>query len=209
MQVKRALKLMGYKNAGDIYDALVSSWPKDSAVVLNAHEPVIPLTDDKFWPQGLSFAEKMIFGDTLAYRPNDLMVKTDRASMAVALEARAPLMDYKLAEYSWQLPMKMKVRGGQGKWLLRQVLKRHIPESLFERPKMGFSVPLAEWLRGPLKGWADDLLSYETLKKQGFLDADLVTKQWQDFQQGAPLQVAPKHLWSALMFQAWVERWMK
>lgn len=209
MQVKRALKLMGYRNAADIYDALVSSWPKDSAVVLDAREPSIPLTDDKFWPQGLSFAEKMIFGDTLAYRSNDLMVKTDRASMAVALEARAPLMDYKLAEYSWQLPMKMKVRGGQGKWLLRQVLKRHVPESLYERPKMGFSVPLAEWLRGPLKGWADDLLSHETLKKQGFLDADPVTKQWQDFQQGAPLQEAPKHLWSALMFQAWVERWMK
>lgn len=207
-QVKRALKLMGYKNAEEIYDALVSVWPKNSGVVLQAEDPSIALTDDKYWPTNLTFAETMIFGDMLSYRVNDLMVKTDRASMAVALEARAPLMDYKLAEYSWRLPHHLKVRGGQGKWLLRQILKTHVPETLYNRPKMGFSVPLAEWLRGPLKEWADDLLNHETLKKQGLLEADLITSEWQKFQQNQGFQDAPKHLWSALMFQAWYQRWM-
>ena len=208
-KVKRAIGLMGLKGAEDIYDALVSSWPKESQVVLGAQSPKVPLTDASQWPQGLSFAEKMMLGDTLAYRSNDLMVKADRATMAVALEARAPLMDYELAEYSWKLPHHMKVRGGQGKWLLRQVLKRHVPESLFERPKMGFSVPLTEWLRGPLNGWANDLLSVDTLKSQGILDADMITAEWQKFQQNQGSQQVPKHLWSVLMFQAWHERWMK
>lgn len=208
-KVKRAIGLMGLKDADAVYDALVASWPKHSDVVLNAQAPTIPLTDESQWPQNLSFAEKMIFGDTLAYRSNDLMVKTDRASMAVALEARAPLMDYELAEYSWRLPHNMKVSGGQGKWLLRQVLKRHVPESLYERPKMGFSVPLTEWLRGPLKDWANDLLSPDVLQSQGLLDADLITSEWQKFQQNQGSQQVPKHLWSVLMFQAWHARWIK
>lgn len=208
-KVNRALKLMGLKDVDAIYDALVSSWPKNSDVVLGAENPIIPLTDDNQWPQNLSFAEKMIYGDTLAYRTNDLMVKTDRASMAVALEARAPLMDYKLAEYSWRLPHHMKVRGGQGKWLLRQVLKRHVPENLYERPKMGFSVPLTDWLKGPLNSWANDLLNTETLSQQGVLDADLIVVEWQKFQQNQGSQAVPKHLWSVLMFQAWYQRWMR
>jgi len=208
-KVKRAIGLMALKDAQDIYDALVSSWPKNSNVVMDAQIPSIPLTDHGQWPKNLSFAEQMIYGDTLAYRSNDLMVKTDRASMAVALEARAPLMDYRLADYSWRLPHHMKVRGGQGKWLLRQILKRHVPESLYERPKMGFSVPLAQWLRGPLNAWANDLLNADTLKSQGLLDADLITAEWQKFQQNQGSQQVPKHLWSVLMFQAWHARWIK
>ena len=208
-KVKRALQLMKLSNAAEIYDALVSSWPANLNVVLNSKDPLIPLTDETYWPQNLDFAESMIYGDTLSYRPNDLMVKTDRATMAVALEARAPLMDYKLAEYSWSLPHHMKVRGGQGKWLLRQVLKRHVPENLYERPKMGFSVPLADWLRGPLKSWGADLLSPESLKAQGLLNADIIYTRWENFQQGATSQETPKDLWSALMFQAWFDRWMK
>ena len=207
-QVKRSLQLMGLKDAGEIYDALVSAWPADQSVVKGANVPLIPLQDEKYWPQNLSFANQMIFGDTLSYRPNDLMVKADRASMAVALELRAPLMDYKLAEYSWHLPHHMKVRNREGKWLLRQVLKRHVPEELYNRPKMGFSVPLDEWLRGPLKQWGDDLLSREVLEKQGFLEADKVVKAWADFQNNQTFQTVPKHLWSALMFQAWHARWM-
>ena len=150
----------------------------------------------------------MIFGDLLSYRPNDLMVKTDRASMAVALEARAPLMDYELAQYCWTLPHDMKVRNGQGKWLLRQVLKRYVPESLFERPKMGFSVPLNEWLRGPLKSWGDEYLSDTALDRHGLFNKEMIQKEWRNFQQNQGFQGVPKHLWSVLMFQSWYERWV-
>ncbi len=203
-KVKRALRLMGHKNAEEIYKALVSFWQDSEALVIEGKQPVIPLTDDTFWPEGLDFQGQMIFRDTLSYRVNDLMVKTDRASMAVALEARAPLMDYQLAEYCWALPSQYKVRDGQGKWLLRQVLARYVPPKLFERPKMGFSVPLNQWLRGALKPWADDLLSTESLKAQGYLNPDLVTARWQQFQQSGDRQTAPKDLWAVLMFQAWL-----
>ncbi len=208
-QVKRSIKLMGLKNADEIYADLVSAWPSGSALVKGGQEPLVPLRDEKFWPQNLGFAESMMFGDSLSYRPNDLMVKTDRASMAVALEARAPLMDYKLAEYSWRLPHHMKVRGRTGKWVLREVLKRHLPQNLYERPKMGFSVPIHAWLRGDLKDWGEDLLSHEALEKQGFLETEMVRKAWRDFQNNQGSQSVPKHLWSVLMFQAWHARWMK
>lgn len=210
-QVKRALKLMGLKDAQSIYDALVSTGASQS-VVMMGKTPNTVLKDKAYWPENLNFAEQMMFGDMLSYRPNDLMVKADRASMAVALELRAPLMDYKLAEFSWTLPHHMKVRNGQGKWLLRQVLKRHVPEALYERPKMGFSIPLSSWLRGPLKSWGDDLLNRERLEKQNLFNADILLKEWHDFQRGKQIgqgfQTVPKHLWSALMFQAWYDRWM-
>lgn len=204
-QVKRALNLMKHKDADNIYEALVMHWSPD--VVVKGISPKHPLIDKEFWPENLSFAEEMIFGDTLSYRSNDLMVKTDRASMAVALEARAPLMDCELCEYSWRLPHDMKVRGGEGKWLLRQVLERHVPKSLFNRPKMGFSVPIGTWLRGPLKAWGENLLSRERLEKQGLFNVDMITNAWRDFQM-TNSQDVPKHLWTALMFQAWHERWV-
>lgn len=211
-KIKRLLKLMGLKDAAAVYDALVSV--RQNNIVLNGEAPLIPLKDPEHWPSGLNFSEQMMFGDMLSYRPNDVMVKADRASMAVALELRAPLMDDKLAEYCWRVPHHMKLRGGQGKWLLRQVLKRYVPETLYERPKMGFSVPLDSWLRGSLKSWGDDLLSHDRLKRQGLFDADVLSKEWQDFQMGKDThvkssQAASKSLWSALMFQSWYDRWSK
>lgn len=206
-QVKRALGLLGLKDASEIYDALVSASINGNDYVLNSNLPDIPLKDENNWPNDLDFMDQMIFGDTLSYRANDLMVKTDRASMAVALEARAPLMDYELAEYTWTLPSNMKVRNGQGKWLLREVLKKHVPETLFDRPKMGFSVPLNQWLKGPLNEWANDLLSKDSLKSQGLLDADAIHAQWQDFQDSNGFQNVRKDLWSVLMFQSWCKQW--
>ena len=129
--------------------------------------------------------------------------------MAVALEARAPLMDYKLAEYSWALPQNMKVRGGQGKWLLRQVLKKHIPENLYERPKMGFSVPLNDWLKFPLNEWANDFLDGRRLKNQGLFDVDMIRAQWDNFNKNDGVQPSRKDLWSILMFQAWYKEWIE
>ncbi len=207
-QVKRALSLMGLKDERAVYDALVSGWMNGDKAVLGASLPSLPLHDDKLWPQGLDFANQMIFGDTLSYRPNDLMVKTDRASMAVALEARAPLMDYELAEYSWRLPAPMKIRGGKGKWILREVLKKHVPEELYDRPKMGFSVPLNGWLRGPLKEWAEELLEPHHIASQGLLDNNMVQAQWQAFKASDDRVSAPKDIWTILMFQAWHKEWM-
>lgn len=207
LKIKRAMGLMRLSGADEIYEALLSFW---------AHSPLlapqdisdIPLKNKKYWPQDLSFREQMIFGDLLSYRPNDLMVKADRASMASALELRAPLMDYRLAEYSVGLADNMKVRKGQGKYLLRQILKKHVPESLFERPKMGFSIPMAAWLRGDLKSWGDDLLALDTLKAQGIVNAEMVHGRWVEFQQSESQQT-PKDLWAALMFQSWHQRWIK
>jgi asparagine synthase (glutamine-hydrolysing) len=207
-QVKRALQLMGRKDADAIYEALITHWSAQENLVLNGNEPNISLKDKSLWPKNLNFAEKMMFGDLLSYRVDDLMVKTDRATMAVALEARAPLMDHELAEYCWTLPHHMKIRGTQGKWLLRQVLERHVPKALYDRPKMGFSVPIGSWLRGALKSWGDDLLSRDRLEAQGLLNADVLVNAWDEFQLSNKQDV-PKHLWTALMFQAWYDRWIK
>ena len=136
-------------------------------------------------------------------------MKTDRASMATALELRAPLMDYELTEFCWQLPQSMKIKGLQGKWLLRQVLDKHIPKALTDRPKQHFGLPLDDWLKGSLKEWGSDLLSKERLKSQGLFNADLVSKAWQDYQSGEKNAVSAKALWTALMFQTWSDRWMK
>lgn len=204
-QVKRALNLMGHRDAQAIYDALMTNWSGN--IVIEGSAPLCQLNDPHYWPKNLSFAEEMIFGDTLSYRPNDLMVKADRATMAVALEGRAPLMDYKLAEYCWTLPHSMKIRESEGKWLLRQVLQRHVPKALYDRPKMGFSVPIGDWLRGDLKNWAEALLSLENLERHGFFDNESVQKSWDEFL-NSPSKDAPKHIWTILMFQAWYEKWM-
>lgn len=208
-RVHRLASLVGMRGPRDVYNYLVGAWPDPEDVVIGGRLPMIPLTDPAWQPRGLSFAESMIYGDTLSYRPNDLMVKADRAGMAVALEARAPLMDHRLCEYSWSLPMDMKIRGFTGKWLLRQVLKKHVPAALFDRPKMGFGVPVGEWLRGPLKEWGGDLLSPARIRAQGWLNADKITKAWDDHQNGVSYTPNPVDLWSTLMFQAWYDRWMK
>lgn len=205
-KVKRALGLMRLKNANEIYKALITHW--DEGVVLNAKESLSDLDQTGLWPDNLSFAEKIIFGDTLSYRVHDLMVKTDRATMAVALEARAPLMDYELAEYCWTLPYNTKVRGGSGKWLLRQVLEGYVPKALYDRPKMGFSVPIGEWLRGPLKPWAQGLLDRTRLEQQGLFDTDKIVTAWEEFL-SSKSQDVPKHIWTALMFQGWYDRWIE
>lgn len=208
-RMHRLSELVAMKNAREVYNFLAGAWLNPEDVVIGGHMPMIPMNDPAWQPRGLNFAESMIYYDTLSYRPNDLMVKTDRAGMAVALEARAPLMDHRLCEYSWSLPMNMKIRGMTGKWLLRQVLKKHVPTALFDRPKMGFGIPVNQWLRGPLREWGGDLLSANKIRAQGFLNADLVTKAWDDHQKGVVVNANATHLWATLMFQAWYDRWMK
>jgi asparagine synthase (glutamine-hydrolysing) len=208
-RIHRLAQVVAQGDTRSLYTSLLQVWPENEQVVPGAKMPMIPLDDPACWPPDLSLAEKMIYADTLSYRPNDLMVKADRATMCVALEARAPLMDYELCEYSWRLPHDMKIRGLEGKWLLRRLLEKHVPKSLFDRPKAGFNVPLHQWLKGPLKEWGESLLNPDRLKQQGLLNADLVWNRWQDFQNGRGGHANATDLWTALMFQSWHDRWMK
>jgi asparagine synthase (glutamine-hydrolysing) len=158
------------------------------------------------WPDWLeaSPAERMLYFDQMTYLPDDLLVKTDRVAMAVSLESRMPFLDHRLVEWSWRLPLSLKIRAGQGKWLLRQLLYRFVPQPLVDRPKTPFGVPLDRWLRGPLREWAESLLAEERLKREGFLDPAPIRQRWRIHLSGqrnfAPL------LWDVLVFQAWLDK---
>ncbi|MDH3660203.1 MAG: asparagine synthase (glutamine-hydrolyzing) [Alphaproteobacteria bacterium] len=157
-------------------------------------------------PDIASYLHRMMYYDTVTYLPDDILVKVDRASMAVSLEARSPLLDHRLLELAWQLPASCKLRDGKGKWLLRELFNRHLPPAFAERPKQGFGVPIADWLRGPLKGWAEALIEPDRLRREGFLDADHIATTWREHQSGA--RNWHTFLWSVLMFQAWHARWI-
>ncbi len=199
----KVAELLPLANASAIYDHLVAQWPDEQTPVLDAVFSRIPLTNPELLPQGLNFGEQMMFSDALSYLPNDILTKVDRASMAVALEVRAPLLDPRLTAFAWSLPRDMRVRGGVGKWLLRQWLDRHVPRTLIDRPKQGFSVPVAEWLRGPLRSWAEDLLNADAMRQQGLFDAQAVRRCWHDHLAGRGRNAYK--LWNVLMFQAWHE----
>jgi len=147
----------------------------------------------------------MMLLDAVTYLPDDILVKVDRAAMACSLETRVPLLDHRVFALAWRLPMHMKVRAGRGKWILRQVLHRHVPEELVERPKMGFGVPLDTWLRGPLREWAEELLTDSRLRREGFFDAAAIRDRWREHLSG--VRNWQYQLWSVLMFEAWLEDW--
>ena len=184
-----------------LYKQLISHWdPAD--VVLDATEPATALASD--WPAP-DLIEQMMAWDTVRYLPDDILVKVDRAAMAVSLETRVPFLDHRVVEYAWRLPVSLKVRNGQGKWILRQVLNRYVPKSLIERPKMGFGVPIDSWLRGPLREWAEALLDEARLRREGFFNPEPIRRKWLEHQSGR--RNWQYHLWDVLMFQSWLQRW--
>lgn len=185
----------------ELYLDLVSHWKRPAELVVGGDEhegPPLP-------GAGLGVVDAMTLADMASYLPGDILTKVDRASMAASLEARAPLLDHTLVEWSWTLPLEAKLRGGQGKWLLRRVLERYVPPALWDRPKMGFGVPIGDWLRGSLRTWAEDLLEPDRLESEGFLRPDPVRKVWAEHLSGRSNR--QYELWDVLMFQSWLEHW--
>ncbi|MFP4614850.1 MAG: asparagine synthase (glutamine-hydrolyzing) [Thiohalorhabdus sp.] len=185
----------------EFYRRLISHWKAPEQVVRGGTEPGTLLTEPGRWPDLPGLRERMMYFDALTYLPDDILAKTDRATMAVSLEARIPLLDHRLVEFAWRVPTDLKYRQGQGKWLLRQVLYRHVPAALMDRPKMGFEVPIEHWLRGPLRDWAEDLLDEKRLREEGILRPEAIRRMWQEHLSGH--RRWNYHLWDVLMFQAW------
>jgi asparagine synthase (glutamine-hydrolysing) len=198
--VHKLASVVDVRGLDDMYRRLVSTWDDPTALVIGGSEDEAPWNAEDL--AGLEPAHRMMLLDLLTYLPDDILVKVDRASMATSLEARAPLLDHRLVEFSWRLPLHQKIRGGEGKWVLRRVLERHVPRSLFERPKQGFGIPIDAWLRGPLKEWAQDLLSPDRLRAEGFLRPEPITAALTAHLEGRlNLQY---RLWTILMFESWL-----
>jgi asparagine synthase (glutamine-hydrolysing) len=186
-----------------LYTRFHTHWKDPESLVAGSLLPTTIFTDCDGWAGRPDFVEELMYVDAMTYLPDDILVKVDRASMAVSLEARVPLLDHPLVEFLWTLPAQLKVRSGNGKWVLRELLDRYVPRRLVERPKRGFGVPLDRWLRGPLRPWAEELLSESRLREEGFFDPQPIRHLWQQHQNGT----ADWHyyLWDILMFQAWWE----
>jgi len=188
-----------------MYMRMISLWHEPASVVLGATEPASIMAVAGQLPPDLGLVERMMLIDTQHYLPGDILAKVDRASMAVSLEARVPFLDHEVVELAWRMPLGWKVRDGVGKWVLREVLARHVPRAMFERPKMGFGIPIDAWLRGPLRTWAEDLLSESRLRQAGYFDPVAVRQVWQAHLAGG--QNLQYLLWGVLMFEGWRAHW--
>jgi asparagine synthase (glutamine-hydrolysing) len=199
----RLLAAVGHRA---LHRAYASQIEDPLEVVIGGGDPLYVLTNAEQDVSLPDLAEQLMYYDMSCYLPDDILTKVDRASMAVSLEARVPILDHRVVEFAWRLPSQLKIQNGQGKWILRQVLYRYVPRELIERPKKGFAVPIAHWLRGPLRDWAADILNENTLSQDGFFQPKIVMSWWKRFLAGEPQLHA--RLWIILMFQTWKNRWL-
>ena len=202
-KIYKAAEVMDVSEPEILYHRVISHWKEPEKVVLGAAEPKTILLNEEEWPKLLSFTERVMWLDQLTYLPDDILVKVDCVSMAVSLETRIPLLDHNLVEFAWCLPASVKIHNKQGKWLLRQVLYRYAPRELVDRPKQGFGVPIENWLRGPLRGWAENLLDEKRLEEDGFFNPAIIRRMWTEHL--SSLHGWHYYLWDVLMFQAWLE----
>lgn len=202
-KVHKLAMMAGARDGDEVYRSLVSAWSDPNEVVIDGHESGAVITDATRRAELPDLLRRMMYADLVTYLVDDILTKVDRASMGVSLEARVPLLDHRIVEFAWRLPTAFKIRDGQGKYPLRRVLERHVPRDLFERPKMGFGAPIEEWLRGPLRDWAESLLSQDRLTREGFLRPAPIRQEWERVQRGIGNH---NRIWAVLMFQAWVER---
>lgn len=202
-KLHKLAEILDAQNPDSMYYYLVSHWKNPDSVILHASEPLTAITDHSQWANLQDLTLRMMYLDLVTYLPDDILVKVDRACMSVSLESRVPFLDHRVAEFAWRVPISMKIRNGESKWLLRQVLYQYVPKEIIERPKMGFGIPIDTWLRGPLREWAEGLLNESRLREEGFFDPEPIRKKWFEHQSG--LRNWQYHLWDVLMFQAWLE----
>lgn len=202
-KISKLAKLCELRSQDSVYLSFLSHFNPPSEIVIDGKEPTSLPTEPPSWLSGLPFESYMMILDVLTYLPDDILAKVDRAAMGVSLETRIPLLDHRIVEFACAVPLSMKIKQQTGKHILRHILYQHVPKELIERPKMGFDVPIAQWLRHELREWVEDLLNPTRLKQEGFLYPESIWQYWQEHRQGHRNWAFP--LWDILMFQAWLE----
>lgn len=196
-------EILSVRNPEELYRRLVSTWQNPASVIINGQEKEPVLSNSECWSSLPSFLDRMMFLDAVTYLPDDILVKVDRASMGVSLESRAPYLNHHVVSFAWRLPQTMKVRNGQGKWLLRKVLDNYVPKHLIERPKTGFGIPIGVFLREELRPWAEALLDEKRLQREGYFHPEPIRQKWREHLSGR--KNWQYDLWTILMFQLWLE----
>jgi asparagine synthase (glutamine-hydrolysing) len=202
-KMHKLAEVLAVPNPQTLYKNLVSHWKNPTTLVLGSSEVLIDLNNPLSWANLPDFTHQMMYLDSISYLPDDILVKVDRASMGVSLESRVPLLDHRVVEFAWRIPLSFKIRNSKGKWLLRQLLYKYVPPSLIERPKMGFGVPIDSWLRGPLRNWAEELLDENRLRQEGFFNPQPIRQKWEEHLSGN--RNWQYYLWDVIMFEAWLK----
>ena len=203
LKMQKLAAVLPARSPEELYQILASPWQHPGRLVrglgdledISASDQAIPAEID-------DLGSRMMYLDLVTYLPDDILVKLDRATMGVSLESRVPMLDHRVVEFAWQIPAEFKIRNRTGKWILRQVLRRYLPDELVDRPKAGFGLPIGVWLRGPLRSWAEELLAPDRIEAEGYFDARLVNNCWSQHLSGR--RDLEDQLWPVLMFQAWL-----